>query len=249
MNWSRYFEQNRVHRLPVPWERGVSIPPALRAPLIRSLQRFQLGESGEGRHLRRQARTVGDPSYDTAIALFIREEQEHARMMGRILEMLGAPLLTRHWSDVCFVGLRRVMGLRTELLVLLIAEMIATQYFRLLRESTTDPVMEAVCAQILHDEEGHLSFHAEFLNRAFAEVSFTGRLWIQLIWRLGFRATCLVVMLDHRALFREAGESSRKFWDGCGGVFDEMAARIFSPARVLTAAAPAPIMSCESGGC
>ena len=109
-NWLNYFEHNRANRPPVPWEKGIAIEPNLRAPLIRSLQKFQLGESGEGRKLKNHARKTGDPDYTTAIHLFIGEEQEHARLMGKILRELDAPLIEKHWTDSCFVFMRQMFG-------------------------------------------------------------------------------------------------------------------------------------------
>ena len=77
-NWLDYFEHNRTHRLEIDWERELQLEPFLRGAFIKSLQRFQVGESGEGNHLRRQAAKTNDPIYQAAIDLFIKEEQEHA---------------------------------------------------------------------------------------------------------------------------------------------------------------------------
>jgi len=239
MNWLQYFQHNREHRRPIPWELGIHISAKLHRPLIHSLQRFQIGESGEGLHLRRYAATTRNPTYEAAIDLFIKEEQEHARLMACVLEQLHGPLLSRHWSDVCFMALRRPFGLRTELLVLLVAEMIARRYFRALKEGTDDPVLVAVFGQILHDEEGHLAFHAAYLNREFASRPFAQRLLTLMFWRMLFRAACAVVILDHRHVLREVGVSRADFRRDCGDIFDEMAARIFSPAHVLCEPTPA----------
>ena len=228
--WLNYFEHNRANRRPVPWEKGIEIEPQLRAPLIRSLQKFQLGESGEGRKLKGHARQTGDADYAAAIDLFIKEEQEHARLMGKILRGLDAPLLTSDWSDNCFVFLRQLFGLHQELLVLLLPEMIAKCYFRVLHDGTRDAVLRAVFAQIGQDEEGHLAFHMEYLRRAFEKMPFTKRILVIVAWRIIFRATCVAVMLDHRKVLRAAGMKPRQFWDDCGQIFDEVAAGIFSPA-------------------
>ena len=231
--WLNYFEHNRDHRLTVPWERGIQIAPALRAPLIRSLQKFQVGESGEGRMLRRHAAETGDATYHRAIELFVKEEQEHARLMAEILKRLDAPLLRSDWTDNCFVLMRHLFGLREELLVLLLPEMIAKRYFRTLRDGTDDPVLRTVFEQIVHDEEGHVAFHVEYLRRMFEPLSFSQRIVIQVIWRIVYRVTCLVVMFDHRRILRGCGVSLDQFWRDCGRVFDETAAGIFSPATVL----------------
>jgi len=231
--WLNYFEHNRTHRDTIPWESGVQIEQHLCGPLIRSLQKFQIGESGEGRKLRRHATETGDATYARATELFVREEQEHARLMAEILKRLGAPLLTGDWTDHCFVFLRHMFGLHQELLVLLLPEMIAKRYFRALHDGTNNAVIRAVCAQILHDEEGHVAFHVEYLRRAFAEMSFTRRIVVQILWRIAFRTTCLVVILDHRAVLRACGVSLEGFWRDCGKIFDETAAGIFSPEHLL----------------
>ncbi len=228
MNWLNYFQHNRSHRRTVPWERGIHVEPYLCRALIRSLQRFQVGESGEGKHLRRAAATLDDPDYAAAIDLFIREEQEHARLMAEVLKALGAPLLKRHWSDGCFILLRRLFDLQFEVLVLLVPEMIARRYFRAVHDGTRDPVVRAVCAQICHDEEGHLAFHIDTLQRLFAGRSLWFRAMTRVGWRLLFRLACLVVMLDHRSILTRCGVSPARFWWDCGLIFDEVAASVLN---------------------
>jgi hypothetical protein len=231
--WLNYFENNRANRPPVPWERGIQVELHLCEPLIRSLQKFQLGESGEGRNLKRHAMATGDQTYAAAIDLFIKEEQGHSRLMGEILRELNAPLLNGDWSDACFVFLRHRFGLHQELMVLLLPEMIAKHYFRALHDGTRDAVLRAVFAQIIQDEEGHLAFHVEYLRRAFAKMPFTRRIFTLVIWRMAFRATCVAVMLDHRAVLQAVGISRQQFWQDCGQIFDEVAAGIFSPVHLL----------------
>lgn len=231
--WLNYFEWNRANRPPAPWENGIGIEPHLRVPLIRSLQKFQIGESGEGRRLRRHAAATGDQTYAAAIDLFIKEEQTHAALMAKVIKQLDAPLLKGDWSHNCFLFMRHLFGLHQELMVLLLPEMIAKCYFRALYDGTRDPVLRTVFGQIARDEDGHLAFHVEYLRGAFANMSFNSRILAQVGWRFIYRATCLVVMFDHRGVLRALGVSQRKFWDDCGRVFDEVAAGIFSPAQVL----------------
>jgi hypothetical protein len=228
-----YFEQNQKNRVTVPWEKGIQVELHLNAPLIRSLQKFQLGESGEGRKLKRDAGETGDATYAAAMDLFIKEEQEHSRLMAKILKQLNAPLLQNHWSDWCFISLRHLFGLHQELMVLLLPEMIASRYFRALHEGTSDAVLRAVFAQIARDEDGHLAFHIEYLRRAFEKMSFMRRILTLVIWRIAYRATCLAVMFDHWPVLRAIRVKPRQFWDECGETFDEVAAGIFSPVHLL----------------
>jgi hypothetical protein len=227
-HWLNYFEQNREHRRTIPWRDGINIDPRLVKPFVRSLQRFQIGESGEGRHLRAAANTTGDCDYIKSIDLFIKEEQEHARLMAEILKRLHAPLLTSHWSDGCFILLRRLFRLNQELMVLLTPEIIAKRYFRVLHDRIDDASVKAVCAQILHDEEGHVAFHIEYLRRAFANLSVPSRALLRGAWRMLFRLSMLVVVLDHRSLLKACGVSTASFWWDCELMFDDVAAQIFA---------------------
>jgi hypothetical protein len=235
MNWLNYFEHNRTHRREIPWERGIHLAAHLRAPLIRSLQRFQLGESGEGRHLRRRAAQTGDAHYAACIDLFIKEEQEHARLMAMVLRSVNAPLLKSHWSETCFIWMRHLMGLHSQLLVLLVPEMLAKRFFRALHEGLGDPVLRAVFGQILYDEEGHLAFHADYLNDRLSRLPFHQRISMLVGWRALFNLVCLAVLVDHGLLLRAVGVSPAIFWRDSALIFDEVAAAIFSPAQVLSA--------------
>jgi hypothetical protein len=230
--WLRYFERNRELRLQISAGQTFAPEPRLRGPLIRSLQRFQIGESGEGWHLRGLAAATGDAEYQKCIDLFIKEEQEHSRMQARILDALGAPLLSRHWSNSCFVLLRRLFGLEEELLVLLVPEMIAQRYFRGLREGTNDPGLRAVFGQIVSDEDGHVAFHVDFLRRRLARLTLVRRILLRAGWRVIFRGACLVMMFDHGAALRAAGVSLAAFWWDCGLIFDEVAAALLRRAPV-----------------
>ena len=225
--WVRYFEQNRDHRLRIPSGHTFHPEPALRGPLIRSLQRFQAGETGGGRHLRCHAALTGDADYQRCVELFLLEENEHARMQAIVLEALAAPLLRWHWSKSCFVLLRRLFGLEEELLVLLVPEMIAQRYFRALREGTNDPALRAVFDQFVHDEDGHVAFHVDFLRRRFADLPLLRRILLRAAWRVLFRGACAVVILDHRAVLRATDVSPAAFWWDCGLIFDEVAAALF----------------------
>ncbi len=180
--------------------------------------------------MRRHAATTGDRDYVECIDLFIKEEQEHSRMQARILFALGAPLLRRHWSNSCFVQLRRLFGLEEELCVLLVPEMIAQRYFRALRDGTCDSGLRAVFGQIVSDEDGHVSFHVDFLRRRFAATSLARRAFLRAAWRTIFRGACLVMLWDHGSALRAVGVSRTAFWWDCGLIFDEIAAAILRSA-------------------
>jgi hypothetical protein len=117
--WVGRFEEERERRRALGdpgWERGATLHPAVWA----GIQRFQVGEDGDGANLVAKADEAGDPDYARAVRLFVAEEQNHARLLALLLAAGGMPTLAGHWSDTVFVRLRRLMGLRLELLVLMI---------------------------------------------------------------------------------------------------------------------------------
>ena len=228
MDWVQYFTQNRKNRVHIPWERGVAVEPDLRGPLVRSLQRFQIGERGDGAHLKRVATSTGNGAYMRAIDLFVEEEQEHAELMARLLCGLGAPLLQRHWSDNCFRVICLLSNLHVELTVLLVTEIVARRYFRVLYDGIDDPVLRATCVQILHDEEAHIAFHADTLRPTLSCLPAPARYAIRAAWRLFFGVVCLVVIYDHRGLLRACGIPLRVFQRDCLRIFDGMARYAFA---------------------
>ncbi|MGW2729194.1 ferritin-like domain-containing protein [Streptomyces sp. NPDC001494] len=208
--WARDFEDERGRRAALgdpDWGRGAALPPAVWA----GIQRFQVGEDGDGVNLVAKADQEGDPDYARAVRLFVAEEQNHARMLARLLASGGMPLLSGHWSDTVFVRLRRLMGLRLELLVLMIAEVVALRYYRALRDGAGDPLTSEVAGRVLADEERHVPFHCARLHASFAELPRAARRPVLAGWRLLLLAVTAVVATDHGRALRHLGVGRLRF--------------------------------------
>jgi len=202
--WVEEFEAEAERRRQIgdpDWMRGATLDPAI----IRSVQRFQVGEAGDGANLIAKS---GDGDYAAAVRLFVAEEQNHARLLALLLAAAGAPTIRSHWSDMVFVRLRRALGLRLELMVLMVAEVIALRYYRALRDGTTDPLTSEVARRILADEERHVPFHCDRLREAFPPAV---RPVVRGAWRLMFTGVAVVVAVDHGPALRRLGVSRRQF--------------------------------------
>jgi hypothetical protein len=217
----------------------MDVPPRLRRALVRSLQRFEVGERGAGQHVQAAARAVGNARYAAAVALFIQEEQTHARGLAQAIVALGGAPVPGHWTDACFVRLRRLAGLRTELLVLLTAELIGLHYYRALRDSVADPVLGVFFAEIVRDEEAHIAFHGEALHWLLAGMAAGGRALVLTAWRAFYWVVALVVVVDHRSLFSAIGWSETAFLAACDELRAEAEARIRDGSPVWGDLAPA----------
>jgi hypothetical protein len=213
--WVEHFVANRasneVTDAAIRFSDTCGLTATIRAPLVASVRRFQLGESGDGEHLLRKAAAAGQRRYRDAAELFVAEEQQHARLLLHLLGYLGAEPMTSHWSDSVFVRLRRILGLRTELMVLTVAEVIALSYYGGLASGCPDPVARAVAGRILADERAHVRFQTSTLRALFADSGPLLRRPAAALWWAAAAATTLVVTVDHHGVLRAIGYRPRRF--------------------------------------
>ncbi|GAA3552524.1 hypothetical protein GCM10022419_036090 [Nonomuraea rosea] len=215
-SWVAEFETEALRRHAggdPDWACGADLGRAVLA----SVQRFQVGENGDGAALIGKADQAGDAAYAAAIRLFVIEEQNHARLLARLLAAAGAPALNGHWSDAVFVRLRRLLGLRMELMVLMIAEVTALRYYRALRDGAADRLTADVAARILADEERHVPFHCRRLRQSFQSLPAATRAVVATGWWCLMLGTVIVVALDHGLALRCLGVSRLAFvYEVCG---------------------------------
>jgi hypothetical protein len=214
-DWSDYFHANARRVLSIPWDQGVNFTIDERNAVARSIQIFQLGETGQGRHITRAAqeyaKRTGDIHYPAALALFIEEEHRHAALLGRVLDAAAVPRIHRQWSAGIFRKLRHVAGLELAICVLLTAELVAMIYYSALRRATRSVVLRRVCKQILRDEVMHLKFQSERLAILRARRSRWARqMVVGAQWML-FVVTCGVFYCAHRRVLKAGGFSVRCF--------------------------------------
>ncbi|MFD3696462.1 ferritin-like domain-containing protein [Streptomyces sp. NPDC058646] len=208
--WVDEFEAAKARRAALgdpDWRSGAQLPPEL----VRSIQKFQVGEDGDGSALLAKADRAGDPVYAAAARLFVAEEQNHARMLALLLAAAGAVVLDGHWSDAAFVRVRRLLGLRVELLVLMVAEVVALTYYRALRDGATDPSAREVAGRILADEQRHVPFHCLRLHEGLARLPRPARRAVTAGWRGLVGCAGLLVAVDHGAALRTLGTRRRSF--------------------------------------
>ena len=223
--WESWFRSSLDNAPEIPWDCAVRLTEAERNAIRVSIREFQLGEQSEGRHLQQAARDYarrsGDEPYSRAVALFIREEQRHAAMLGRFMDLEGIAPIRRAWVDSVFRRLRRFAGLETSICVLLTAEIIAKIYYRALLAATASPALRAICRRILQDEMSHVEFQSErlaILRRGRARWRIAAVVSMQ---RLLFTGATVGVWVRHRPVLRRGGYSFAAYWLDCHREFSE----------------------------
>jgi len=210
--WRRHFEARRRRHANLPTTPANRIDPTVVAGLRASLPTFQLGETGDGSHLQRAMdRYDVSDDYRCCLELFVTEESEHARLLGEVMASLGISVLDHHWTDIVFRFLRRFGGLEIELATMMIAEMVAVHFYRVLRDGVGDPALAAVFGHIRDDEAVHVAFHTATLPSILGATPG----WRRSLFRSGHRLATLcsvvVVAFDHRLILRACGVPPRCF--------------------------------------
>lgn len=210
--WRRFFE-NRSDR-PLP-ELDIDIDYSiLPDSLARSLAIFQLGESGGGTVIE-QARLSDlpgtDSDYADAIGFFVEEEHRHANVLAMCVRLLGGTLIQKNWTAYFFVAVRRLMGLRVKVLVLLAAEVVGICYYHLLASQLPECHIRHWLMQLVDDERAHLYFHCGFL-RSQVDNKWRLRLFV-VAWRCLVVAAAVAVIVDHRHAIRDMGLGFGVVWD------------------------------------
>ncbi len=239
--WLHYFESNRLNRPEPEWRLPFPEDARTVALLARSLSHFQLGESGDGEHLIRGAKAShpDDPDYAAAVALFVAEEQSHSLLLARLVERFGGRLIRQHWTHTLFRHVRRAMGVRFEVQVLVTAELVGTAYYRILARRVRDVVTEQACRLILRDEAQHVAFH---LDRFKADqvhwLPLERAVWAGL-FQLLFLAAARIVWHDHRSALEVLGARAAEFFGEARMEAVSFLARLNPPPPLPVAVAPA----------
>src|SRR6266550_4869894 len=213
--WIAHFTSNRNHRPEPDWTAPVNVSAPLLAPVLRSLEQFRLGDGGgpaaliaydaEGfRSSTAEMRVIVDA--------WFAEEAEHARLLGCVVRRFGGRIITSHWSFTAFCLCRRVLGVRFELQVLLLTELVSTAYYRVLRLHSPDGPLAAMCGLILRDEAGHVAFHRDRLTAAGrSPLGLGGALWQGQFWLCGHTAATMLWM-NHGPCLTAIGGSRAEYF-------------------------------------
>src|SRR5580658_3297699 len=159
--WIRHFAQNKLNRPEPDWAAPSNVTPEMLVPMLKSIEQFRLGDGGGPASLiafDRENFRSRTHEMRQIVDMWFAEEAEHARLLGCAVRRFGGRIITSHWSFTAFCLCRRVLGVRFELQVLTLTELVSTGYYRMLRHHSPDGTLAAVCELILRDEAGHVAF-------------------------------------------------------------------------------------------
>lgn len=236
--WIAHFTRNRSNRPEPDWSSPMTVPPEVLPPLLKSLEQFRLGDGGGPAALiayDAQGFRCSSDEMRMLVDMWFAEEAGHARLLGCAVNRFKGRIITSHWSFTAFCFCRRILGVRFELQVLLLTELVSTAYYRLMRNHSPDGALTAMCELILRDEAGHVAFHRDRLADADRPATGLRRLlWEAQFCLCGFGAATML-WINHRPGLKAIGGSGVEYF---GEVRRQLQRFLFSLRR---ATAPIPI--------
>jgi len=207
-DWKRYFEENDAHRLVIPFQND-RLTKKEKELIFPSICKFEQGEHSDGNHLKRVADIFAEKTqnedYKHCIRCFIKEENAHSGYLKSYMDHYHIPVKEHVALDCIFRRLRKLAGLRCEVIVLVTAEMIALSYYDALMNATESPALKAICRQMVHDEVPHVMFQSYTLSH------FKNRFYIDLIRILLMEITSVVTWISCYQVFVSGGWTFGKF--------------------------------------
>lgn len=211
--WLHYFQKNANRPIPKDFYQPLPYRPCKVNVLLHSLCVFQIGETGEGRivkEVQKKHLKGTDKNFESCIDLFIKEEGRHARLLGICIKSLGGKVFLKNWCAHLFEKVRRLVGVRTKLFVLSVAEVVGFGFYSSFRDKLPKSQLLQILNEIANDEKQHLLFHAEFFSKHFQSRNL--KKIICVFWNFAVYFSMGLVFWSHRKTFKEFNITRNEFF-------------------------------------
>ena len=213
--WIEHFTRNKQNRPEPDWSAPVKVPAMVLAPMLRSIEEFRLGDGGGPASLiafDRESFRSRTQEMRQIVDLWFAEEAEHARLLGCAVRRFGGRIITSHWSFTAFCLCRRALGVRFELQILTLTELVSTGYYRMLRKYSPDGPLAAMCELIRRDEAGHVAFQRDrLMSSGIPDPGLRGWLWRLQFLLCGYAAGT-VLWISHAPCLKAIGGTRWEYY-------------------------------------
>jgi len=121
-------------------------------------------------------------------------------------------LIESHWLDLIFKRIIKTPSLTLTIMVLLFAELTAQIFYETLRKSTQSKTLQAICHQILIDEEKHVQFQIDALRSLYHQYNFIGRFVFRNLFTVLMIGASILVWFQYKKVFRAGGYAFSSFF-------------------------------------
>ena len=213
--WVDYFKSNLKNQR-INWNQAPAITNEAKLKIIKSLKAWQLGETSDGRHLKKAAKKhankFNDPKYIEAVNLFIKEEQKHGENLGQYIDLLGEERISFNWGDQLFRSTRYLMSsMEIWTVTVLIVESSAQIFYQALKDCSNCNLLKEICTDILIDEARHIDFQFERLAQIFHLKARGLRLPTLFLYSAFYFFVSRVIWMAHSKAFKAGGVDKKSY--------------------------------------
>ncbi len=170
-----------------------------------------------------------DPAFVQCLRLWIKEDQALAKLARHLLQQGSTD--TQASAQVfglipSLPQMRRKLGLRFEVSILLLGNVLEVASLKHLRVKADAPALRRGIEQLLHDRQQHIAFASEWLTREFADFNFLRRNLRRLRLRVLFALMLADYLLHHGSTLQQLGLSRwfilRQTWRSFAQLLENM---------------------------
>lgn len=210
-DWLNHFKSNIP--LDIDFTLDVSISNKEKEIIIDSINSFAKGEASSGKNLivaiNREKEYTGKATYLEIMKFFIKEENTHSFYLKSFMKKYKIKEKSKGNLDRIFRSLRKLGGIKGEILVLSTAELIALSYYQALGKITKCNSLKRITSRMLQDESHHIVFQSYKLSMM-RYTRFTR------FFRKSFLfMTATIVWLVYRKFFKASGYLYKSFISEC----------------------------------
>jgi rubrerythrin len=211
-HWNQYFQTHSQHFEHLLWTKEKELNASEKSLITQSIQQFQKGENSDGKHLIQLSKKMKNEDYYEAIKGLVREEQNHALALEKFMLNEEIELIKSHWLDHIFKRIIKTPNLSLTIMVFLFAELIAQIFYECLSKSTQSKTLQAICQQILVDEEKHIQFQIDALRNLYHQYNFIGRFIFRNSYTILMIGASILVWFQYKNIFKKGGYSFSSFF-------------------------------------
>lgn len=218
-DWISYFKYNNTHLIKLDYSLDHELTDEEKKLIFQSIKAFQIGEGSDGKHLMMVVKSFAEKTnysdYPKIMDWFILEENRHSQTLKKFMDIYGIETVKKLWIDNVFRGLRKLMGLECEIIVLVTAEMIALSYYDALADATDSKLLKDICTQMLNDELKHIVLQSDTLGRISYGRNEILNYIIRAERKILMNITSSVVWCKYKEVFRKGKYTKRLFQENC----------------------------------
>ena len=130
------------------------------------------------------------------------------------MDRFGGTPITTHWSFEIFCFLRKVLGVRLELIILLCTEIVSIVYYQFLHKYTQDEPFRDMCLLILKDEAEHINFYRNRLVLVKKDKVSNYGFFYQIFMKICTIMAGSVLWISHGKTLKILGATTKEFYRG-----------------------------------